>query len=129
MEKSHRIDHEKENDCYHMTAASVVEGPIKNVSCKEMAIAIKVMKPEMAAGPSEVCAEIISVSGEIRVSVMVEPCQRRLVGKGMLPEWQTNVLVPIFKEKGDAGRCSTFREVKLLEHTMEIIEIMLERRI
>ena len=47
----------KENDWEHMTAASMVEGAIKNVTCKEIAIAIKVMKPGKAAGPSEVCAE------------------------------------------------------------------------
>ena len=54
-----------------MTAASMVERPIKNVSRVEMAIAIKVMKPGKAAGPSEVCAEIISASGEVGIRVMV----------------------------------------------------------
>ena len=63
-----------------------------------MAIAIKVMKPGKAAGPSEVCAEMISASGEVGVSVMVELFQRVLDGKGMRNEWQTSVLVPIFKK-------------------------------
>ena len=62
----------KENDRNHMAAASMIEGPIKNVTCKEMAIAIQVMKPEKAVGPSEVYAEMISASGEVGVSVMVE---------------------------------------------------------
>ena len=70
------------------------------------------MKPRKAAGPSEVCAEMISVSGEVGVSVMVELCQRVLDGKGMSDEWQTSVLVPIFKGKGDVRSCYTFR-VKL----------------
>ena len=48
-----------------------------------MAIAIKVMKPGKAAGPSVVCAEMRSASGEVGVSVMVELCQRVLDGKGM----------------------------------------------
>ena len=73
----------KENDWDHVTAASKVEGPTKNVTCKEMAIAIKVMKPEKAAGSSELCAEIVSASGEVRVRVMVELCQRVLDGKEM----------------------------------------------
>ena len=55
------------------------------------------MKPGTAAGPSEVCAEMISVNGEVEVSVMVEFCQRVLDGKGMPDEWQTSALVPIFK--------------------------------
>ena len=61
--------------------AGIVEGPIKNVTREEIAIAIKVMKPGKVAGPSEVCAEMISDSGEVGVSVMVELCQCVLYGK------------------------------------------------
>ena len=43
----------------------------------------------------------ISASGEIGVSVMVELYQRVLDGKVMPDEWQTSVLVPIFKRKED----------------------------
>ena len=41
----------KENDWDRVTAASMVEGSIKNVTHEEMAIAIKVIKPGKAAGP------------------------------------------------------------------------------
>ena len=51
-----------------------------------------------------------------------------LDGKGMPDEWQTTVLVPIFKGKGEVRNCSTYR-VKLLEHAMKIVERVLERRI
>ena len=53
----------KENDWDRMTKASMAEGPIKNVPREEMTIATKVMKPGKAAGPSEVCAEMISAGG------------------------------------------------------------------
>ena len=112
-----------------MTESSMVEKLIKNVTQEEMAIAIKVMKPKKAAGPSEVCAEMIYVSGEVGVNVMVELCQRVLDGKGMPDKWHTSVLVPIFKGKGDVKNCNTYRGVKLLEHTMKIVERVLERRI
>ena len=52
-----------------------------------------------------------------------------LDGKGMSDEWQTSVLVPIFKEKRDVRSCITYRGVKLLEHAMKIVERVLERRI
>ena len=94
----------KENDWDHVTEASMVEAPIKNVTQAEMAIAIKAMKPGKAPGPSEVCAEMISTSGEVGVSVMVELCQRVLDGKGMPDEWQTSVLVLIFKGNGDVSQ-------------------------
>ena len=94
-----------------------------------MATTIKVMKPGKSAGPSKVCAEMMSDSGEVGVSVMVELCQRMLDGKGMPDEWQTSVLVPIFKGKGYVRNCNTFRGVKLLEHVMKIVERVLERKI
>ena len=52
-----------------------------------------------------------------------------LDGKGMPDECQTSVLVPIFKGKGDVRSCNTNRGVKLLEHTMKMVERVLERRI
>ena len=76
----------KENDWDHMTEASIVEGPIEKITYEKMAIAIKVMKPGKAAGPSKVCVEIISASGEVGISAMMELCQRLLNGKGMPQE-------------------------------------------
>ena len=95
---------------------------VKIVTHKEMAVAIKVMKPEKAAGPSEICAEMISASGEVGVGVMVELCQCMLDGKGMPDQFQTSVLVPIFKEKGDVRSCNTYRGIKLIEHAMKIVK-------
>ena len=74
------------------------------------------IKPGKADKPTEVCAEMISASGEVGVGVMVELCQHVLDGKGMPDEWQTSVMVPIFKEKGNVRNCNTYRGVKLLEH-------------
>ena len=65
---------------------------------------------------------MISASIEIGVSVMVELCQRVLDGKEMPNQWQTSVLVPIFKEKGDVRNCYSYKRVKLLERAMKIVE-------
>ena len=48
-----------------------------------MAIAIKAMKLRKEAGLSKICAEMISASGEVDVSVMMELCQRASNGKEM----------------------------------------------
>ena len=64
----------KENDWDHVTVVSMVEELIKNVTFKEMVIAIKVMKPGKAAGHPEVFAGMISASEEVGFSVMVELC-------------------------------------------------------
>ena len=39
------------------------------------------------------------------------------------------MIVPVFKGKGDVISCGSYRGVKLLEHAMKIVEMVLERRI
>ena len=60
---------------------------------------------------------------------MKKLCQRVLDGKGMPEEWQTSVVVPIFKGKGDVMNCGAYRGVKLLEHAMKIVEREQNKRI
>ena len=103
----------KENDLDNVTAVGIVERPNKNVTREEMAITIKMLKRGKAAALFVVCAEMISASREVGVSVMVELCQLMLDGKGMPDECQTSVLVPIFRGKGDVRSCNTYRAVKL----------------
>ena len=59
----------------------------------------------------------------------MELCQRALDRKGMLDKWQTNVLVLIFKQKGDVRNCNAYRGIKLFEHAIKVIDQVLERRI
>ena len=73
----------EENDWDYMTEASVVQGLIEKVTYEEMITAMKAMKLGKAAGPSEVCAETISTSAKMGISVMMELCRRALDGKGM----------------------------------------------
>ena len=77
---------------------------------------------------SEVSVEMIAASGEIGIGLIVELCQSVLDGRGMPDEWALNVVVPIFKGKGDALNCGAYRGVNLLEHAMKIVEKLLEKR-
>ena len=71
---------------------------------------------------------MISASGKVGISEMVELYQYVLDGKRMPDPWQTSVLLSIFKEKGEVRNCITYRRVKLLEHATKIVERVLERR-
>ena len=44
-------------------------------------------------------------------------------------ECQLNVVVPVFKRKGDIRNCSCSGAVKLLEHGMKVVERVLEKRL
>ena len=105
-----------------------MEGPVERVSREEVVKAIREMKVEKAAGPSEVNAEMITASGEIRIGVM-ELCEGMLDGRGIPDDWALSVVVPIFKRKGDAMNCMAYRGVKLLERSMKIVEKVLGRRL
>ena len=111
-----------ENDWDHMMEINMMEESIEKVTGEEMVIAVRAVKPGKASGPFGVCAEIVSASGEVGISVIMELCQR------MLDEWHASVLVPIFEGKGDVRNCNACRAVKLLQHALEIIERVLERR-
>ena len=43
--------------------------------------------------------------------------------------WKSSILPPIFKGKGDPMECGSYRSIKLLEHVMNVIERVFERRI
>ena len=119
----------EENEWDRMVETDLVEGPEEKVACNEIVEAIQGMKSGKATGPSEVSVEMIVASGEIGVKVMMELCQRELDGRKMPDEWKTSVIVPIFKGKGDVMSCGSYREAKLLEHAMKIVERALERQI
>ena len=47
----------------------------------------------------------------------------------MPDEWRDSVLIPIFKNKGDVRRCSNYRGIKLISHTMKLWERIVEKRL
>ena len=50
--------------------------------------------------------------------------------QGKIPDdWKSSILLPVFKRKGDPMECGSYREVKLLEHAMKVIEHVFERKI
>ena len=43
-------------------------------------------------------------------------------------EWALSIVL-IFKGKGDIRNCSCYRAVKLLEHSMKVVERVLEKQL
>jgi len=45
------------------------------------------------------------------------------VKEGCIPEdWKSSVVLPIYKGKEDTMECGSYREIKLLEHAMKVVE-------
>ena len=43
-------------------------------------------------------------------------------------EWVLSIVIPIYKVKGNIRNCICYRNVKLLEHGMKVVETVLEKR-
>ena len=54
---------------------------------------------------------------------------RTMESERMPKEWRDSFLIPIFKNKGDVQRCSNYRGIKLISHTMKLWERVVERRL
>ena len=119
----------EENIWDHIVDAAMVEGTIEKVSRKEVRNANRKMKQGKAAVLSEITTEMIVAGGRIAEEVMLQFCQTILDRKGIPDEWQTSVMVAIFNGKEYVMDCGSYREVKLLELGMKVIERVLERRI
>ena len=128
MKKSHEGNHEQREYWDLMTEASMEQGPAEKATREEMAIAIKAIEPTKAADHLKYAQRWYPVSGKVGIGVMMELCQHVLDGKGMPDEWRTSVLVPIFK-RNDVRNCNIYREMKLLQHALNIVERVQERRI
>ena len=44
-------------------------------------------------------------------------------------EWRNNILIPLFKNKGDVQVCGNYRGINLLSHQMKLWERVMKRRI
>ena len=52
-----------------------------------------------------------------------------VVKDGKVPEdWSRSWMVNVYKGKGEALTCGTYRGIKLLEHAMKVLKRVIERR-
>ena len=118
-----------ENEWDGIVEEDVVEGPVICVSREEVRRAMNDMKDCKAGGISGVVAEHLKGSEMLGVDVMTELCNNMLDGKEFPEDWKSSILVPLYKGKGDARECGSYRGVKLLEHGLKVMERVVEKRL
>ena len=107
----------------------VKEGPADCIRMAEVRAVLKRMKRHKAPGLSGLVAEMIQATGDIGTQWILDLCNG-IVKEGSIPEdWKSIVVLSIYKGKGDPMECGTYRETKLLEHAMKVIERIFEHRI
>ncbi|EYC33056.1 hypothetical protein Y032_0002g578 [Ancylostoma ceylanicum] len=84
------------------------QGPVQPITVEETEAALKQMKSGKATRPDD-------------VAVIVE--------KGVPLDWQRSTTIPIWKGKGIPADCSDYRPIRLLFHSMNVFEHVLDRHI
>ena len=74
-----------ENDWDRILEADIVEGPCELISEREVEEAIRSMKVEKAAGPSEIVVEMLKAAGSKGVKIMTKICSH-VVREGAMPK-------------------------------------------
>ena len=106
-----------------------VSGPAEQFSLEEVRRAIAKARDGKAAGPSGVVAEMLKACEEPGVKWMTNVCNA-VVKEGRIPEdWKKSWMVNVYKGKGDALECGSYRGIKLLEQPLKILERVVERRL
>ena len=67
--------------------------------------------------------------GKMGIKFLTRLFNRLLVGEQMPKEWRRSVLIPINKNKGDAQCCGNCRIIKLMSHTIKVLERIIEARL
>ena len=112
-----------------LETANTVSGPIEEITCQEVKCAIGKMKNGKAAGPSGVVEEMLKAAGDIGVQWVADLCNA-VLREGRIPtDWTKSWMVSVYKGKGDAMECGSYRGIKLLEHAMKVLERVIEARL
>src|SRR3989442_13089096 len=101
----------------------------REISVSEVSSAISKAKSGKAAGPSGVAADMLKAAGEAGVKWVTDICNE-VVRSGVVPvDWRRSWMVNVYKGKGNALECSSYRGIKLLEHVLKGLEKVIEARL
>ena len=107
----------------------MVNEEVNCVSREEVKNALRRMKKGKAVGPDELPVKVWKCMGEMEIKFLTRLFNRLLMGKRMPEECRMSVLIPIYKNKGDAQCCGNYRGIKLMSHTMKVWEKIIETRL
>ena len=109
--------------------AEVVNEEVNCVGGEEMKNALRRMKKGKAVGPDELPVEVWKYMGKMGIKVLTRLFNRLLMSERMPEEWRRSVLIPIYKNKGDAQCCGNYKEIKLMSHTIKVWKRIIESRL
>lgn len=101
----------------------------EKISVDEVRAAIAKMKTGKAAGPSGIGAEMLKATGEDGVAWVADLCNAVVKEGWMSTDWKKSWMVRVFKGKGDALECGSYRGIKLLDQALKVLERVIEEKV
>ena len=124
-----KLMNEKNNSDPRTEEPEVVNVEVNCVSREEVKNALRRMKKGKAARPDELLIEVWKCMGQMGIRFLTRLLNRLLMGERMPEEWRRSMLIPIYKNKGDAQCCGNYRGIKLMSHTIKVWERIIEARL
>ena len=123
-----KLMNEENNRDPRTEETEVVNEEVNCVSREEVKNALRRIKKGKAVGPDDLPVEVRKCMGEMGIKFLTRLFNRLLMGERMPEEWRT-VLIPIYKNKGDAQCCGNYREIKLMSHTIKVWKRIIEAKL
>jgi hypothetical protein len=99
---------------------------VRRIQESEVKEALKKMKIGKALGPDDIPIEIWRCFGDIAIMWLTKLFNIIFRSNKMPDEWRRSILVSIFKNKEDIQSCTNCRGIKLMSHTMNLYERVIE---
>ena len=100
-----KLMNEENNRDTRTEEAEVVNKEVNCVSREEVKNALRRMKKGKEVGPDELLVEVWKCMGKMGIKFLTRRFNRLLMGERIPEEWRRNVLITIYKNKGDS-QCS-----------------------
>ena len=90
---------------------------------KDMAAeAVLKLKEGKAYGQSEIVIEMVKAGGDTILDVITDMINLIIKEEQILKDYDHSTKINCFKGKGDSTRCGNYQRLKLLEHSMKVME-------
>ena len=104
-----KLINEENNRDTRTEEAEVVNEEVNCVSREKVKNALRRMKKGKAVGPDELPVEVWKCIEKMGIEFLTRLFNRLLMGERIPKEWRRSVLIPIYKNKGDAQCCGNYR--------------------
>ena len=86
------------------------------------------MTGNRAGGPDRIPFEVWKTMGEQGI-VFLEKQLNEVITSGIPYSWRLSELTPLFKGKCSILECSNYRGIKLISHTLKLLERIIDQRL